>query len=468
MKPIKTLIFTAAAAFALAACTNTAGEIGSDLVTDETEVVIEDSFDVKGHSTATNVPVQSRTTTQILGAVDVAGFGRFTSNVVTQFMPAAQIDTDDITEENIDSIRLVMNIPRSGGWVGDSIVPMGLKVYRLDKQLPQPIFSDFDPEGYYDESTGLLGETVYSVNTLEKPDSVKNLSYRQVAVKLDKTLALELFNLYKTNPGAYATPTAFAKHFPGVAIVNSFGEGRFIKVGSTTLRLYYHTTETETDDEGKTETKTVVHEGAYWAVAPEIVTNNCFTYEMAPELQARIDKGDNIICAPAGRDVEIEFPAREVINYYFEKSGSLSVINTVTFSIPAETLQNDYGITPPPSILLVLAKDRDKFFAENQITDDKTSFYANYDASTQSYRFSGLRPYILDLIDRYGRQGTIPAEDYTFAAVPVSIETEQVSSYGSTQVYVSSVTPYVLTPVMANLDLAEAVVTLTFSKQTVR
>lgn len=464
MKAAKTLLFAATAAIALASCTNTAGEIGGDLVTDETEVVVEDSFDVKGHSTESNVPVQSRTTTQILGAINAEGFGNFTSEVVTQFMPATEIDTDEITTENIDSIRLVMIIPRSGGWVGDSIAPMGLQVYRLNRQLPQPIFSDFDPTGYYDPSTGLLGETIYSVNTLEKSDSIKNLSYREIAVKLNTDLAFELYNLYKTNPAAYSTPHAFAEHFPGIAIVNSYGAGRLIKATSTTMRLYYHTT--ETDDEG--ETTTTVHEGTFWAVAPEIVTNNCFRYDMAPDLLTRIDQGDNIICAPAGRDVEIEFPARDVINYYFEKSGSLSVINTVTFSIPAETVTNDYGITPPPSILLVLAKDRDKFFAENKITDDKTSFYASYDESTHSYRFTGMRPYILDLIDRYGRQGTIPADEYTFSAVPVTIETEQVSSYGSTQVYVSSVTPYVLTPVMANLNLEKAVVTLTFSKQTVR
>ena len=99
-----------------------------------------------------------------------------------------------------------------------------------------------------------------------------------------------------------------------------------------------------------------------------------------------------------------------------------------------------------------------------------TSFYASYNPTSHQYSFSGLRPYLLDLRDRYGREGDIPAEDYTFTAVPVTVTTETAGSsyYSSGTTYVSSVTPYVLSPVMANLRLDKAEVTLTFSKQTVR
>lgn len=466
MKSLVRIMIAAAAIVGLASCSNTTGQIGSDLVTDETEVVIENSFAVTGHSTASNVPVQSRTTTEILGIIDAKGYGRFTSEFVTQFIPASKLDTEGVTVNDIDSIRLIMDLPATDGWVGDSIVPMGLKVYRLNRQLPSPIYSDFDPKGYYDESTGLIGSEVYAVNVLEKPDSVQNLSYRTISVKLPLSLGRELYQLYLDNPAAYSTPMEFAKYFPGIAVVNSFGSGRLVKIGMTTICLYYHTT--ETDDDG-TQT-TVSHEGPWYAVAPEIVTNNCFTYEMAPELQARIEAGDNIICAPAGRDVELTFPAREVRDYYYRNSGSLSVINTLTFTIPAESVTNTYGITPPPTLLLVLSKDRDKFFADNKTPDNVTSFYASYNTTSHQYSFSGLRPYLLDLLDRYGREGDIPAEDYTFTAVPVTVTTETAGSsyYSSGTTYVSSVTPYVLSPVMANLRLDEAEVTLTFSKQTVR
>ena len=48
-----------AATALLAACSDTTGTIGSSLVEDETEVVVETGFKVTGHSSATNLPVHS-------------------------------------------------------------------------------------------------------------------------------------------------------------------------------------------------------------------------------------------------------------------------------------------------------------------------------------------------------------------------------------------------------------------------
>lgn len=52
--------------------------------------------------------------------------------------------------------------------------------------------------------------------------------------------------------------------------------------------------------------------------------------------------------------------------------------------------------------------------------------------------------------------------------MPVTVETETITSYGTSQVVVSAVTPYVQKPAMARLDLDNAEVKLTFSKQTMK
>ena len=48
-----------------------------------------------------------------------------------------------MTRQNIDSLKLLMFVPK-GSLVGDSLAPMGLEVYRLNKQLTAPIFSNFN------------------------------------------------------------------------------------------------------------------------------------------------------------------------------------------------------------------------------------------------------------------------------------------------------------------------------------
>ena len=123
------------------------------------------------------------------------------------------------------------------------------------------------------------------------------------------------------------------------------------------MRMYYHVT--STDSEGKE--KIEKYYGNYFAVTPEIILNNNFSYEADASLQARIDNGETIIVAPVGRDVEMIFPIKDVIDYYQANSGALAVINTLAFDIPAEAIENEYGIEPPADMLMVLSSKKNSF-----------------------------------------------------------------------------------------------------------
>lgn len=456
-------LIPAVAALALAGCTDTTEEIGSSLVTDESEVIIEDSFTVSGR-VIDNTKVQSRTITEILGSINADGYGKLTSDFVTQFMPAQNIASDEVTVDDLDSLNLVLTMP-IGAFVGDSVAPMGLEVFRLTKALPYPIYSDFDPvaEECFDPSMPIASK-IYAVNALGQTDSVKSLSYRQVSVRLPLSLGKELFTLYRENPAAYSSPTAFAEHFPGIYVRNSYGSGRVTRFESVVMRMHYHTM--GTNEEG--EEVEVPMAGTYYAVTPVVITNNNISYTMAESLRQRIDDGEAIVVAPAGRDVELTFPLMDVIKSYEERSEGMAVINSLSMVIPAETIENDYGIAPPSQLLMLLSKNKDKFFANNEITDDVTSFVAAYSSTDNSYTFSGLRSYLLRMLDEYEEKGTIDPEDYTFTLTPVTVTTETTSSgYYSTSTYISSITPYVLTPVMTRLNLEETKLTFTFTKQSV-
>lgn len=72
-----------------------------------------------------------------------------------------------------------------------------------------------------------------------------------------------------------------------------------------------------------------------------------------------------------------------------------------------------------------------------------------------------MRAYILDMIEK----NEITDEDINFTLTPVSISTENYSSYDET-VYINSIVPYVQTPVMVRLRLDNAKIKFTYSKQT--
>lgn len=446
---------------ALSSCDDSTN-VGASLVTDESQIVVATDFEVTGQ-TVVNPSVQSRTIVQVLGRFNAEGYGTFSSDFVTQFMPAATIPTEGITVNDIDSLKLVMRVPKNS-WVGDTLLPMGLEVFRLNRQLPAPIFSDFDPADYFSPSDK-IAEKIYVCNALGATDSIRNLSYREINVTLPRELGQELFQLYLDHPEAYTFPSSFAKYFPGIYVRNSFGSGRVVAISSTTMSLHYHTTSTDSEGEVTINRQS----GNYYAVTPEVILNNNISYTIDDELQARIDNGEQIIVAPVGRDVEMTFPLKNVIGYYHENAGSLSVINTLTLDIPAEAIENEYGIEPPTNLLLVLKSKKEEFFRKNQLTDDVNSFYATYDSANHRYRFSGLRGYLLNALEK---EDAIEAADYEFVLTPVNVETETNQSgsyyYSSGTSYVSAITPYVGAPSLVRLNLDKSVITFTFSKQTIQ
>lgn len=445
---------------AFSACEDTP-DVGNSLVEDETEVVKVSDFKVTGR-TVGNASVETRNLVEMLGRIDANGYGKMSAEFVTQLMPSAQLGAN-LTRENVDSIRIEFYIS-NGAYVGDSLAPMGLEVYKLNRQLPANINSQFDVSQYYDPAD-LIASKIYTCNALGATDSVQNLKYRQIDVKLNQAatrkIADELITLYETNPQAYLFPAIFAKEFPGIYVKNSYGSGRIVEISQTQMTLYYHTT--TVGDDG--EEKIVRHSGSYFAVTPEIILNNILRFEMSSDLERMIADGEKIIVAPVGKDVELDFPIEKVIDYYNAHSGSLAVVNTLSLKLPAEVIENNYGIVPPEHLLMVLKSKKDKFFANNELADNVTSFYASYNATDKCYTFGGLRNYLLDVL----KKKNLTAEDYTFILTPVTVVTESNSTnpyYGTTSEYVSAIDPYIGAPRMVKFDFDKAEVSLTFSKQT--
>lgn len=458
---MKKLVYTilAAAAIALSFSCNDGSTIGSSLAEETVMIVIDSSFTAQG-VTRPIESVQSRTLSQLIGDIDAPGFGSIYSDFVGQFMPSLQLDTVDIVNEEIDSVALFMQMGR-GAFVGDSLAPMGLTVYRLTKDLPYPIYSDFDPTGYYDPND-VLCEGVYTASSLNEPDTMQALSVVIASMPVPKSFGAEILDAFKTNPGYFSDPEAFAKNvFKGVYIKSSYGSGRISDFTTTSFRFYFHKS---IFNEDSARYDTIPYVGDYLAVTPEVVVNNNIRYKISDDLKQMVAAGSHVLAAPVGYEVEIEFPAPDLINTYRSAPGYQQVLNTLTFNIPVEKIQNDYDIAPPPYVLLVLKSKKDEFFASNSLTDNVTSFYAPYDEINECYTFSAMREYLADLLKK---KEEITPDDYTFVLTPVQVNMEQAAGssgyYGSSSYVVSSIVPYVSTPAMAKILLDKAKIKLTFS-----
>ena len=443
-------------------------------ISDIQSAIIQDSSFVLTGKTVRNSHLRSRSSIQLLGNINAQGYGTLSSDVVAQFMPTTTIDTVGVHggDQWIDSCFITMRVAM-GDFTGDSLTPMRLSVYELNQPLPSPIYTDFNPSGYY--NTGdLMGSVTYSANQMVRDTLVTTTGatsiYYEINVPVSVDYARAIFNQYKINPATFETPAEFAEFFPGIYITNSYGQGRVMNFYDIEFVTYYRKYEKRADD---TDTIYPGTKQSYMAVTPEVLYNNNIDLEPDDAVRAMVEAGDAIVMGPAGYEVEVDFPIQDIINNF--KAGSkdgLGVVNNLAMELPVEKVPNKYDIAPPKYLLMVKKSYRDEFFDKDTLTNNKDAFYAEYDASTSSYIFGGMRDYLLDVMKKNG--GDVSEKDVKFVIMPIDVtkftNTTSYSYYyssSSTSEVVTKIAPAISRPSIAKLRLDKAKVKLVYSRQSV-
>lgn len=442
------------------ACNDDAGTIGGSLASGEVNIAVDSVFTVTGRSEA--IPdFDARSGSLLIGKVSCPEFGDLSCSFVSQLMPAMAMDVNDtITVNAVDSMVLKLNYQRKA-FTGDSLAPQQLKVYALKKQLPAGIKSDFDPTGYYDNSS-LLGQKNYTTSALGMNDTVfLKDKYGHINVKMPLQLARDFFTAYRERKEIFAWPSTFSGYFPGIYVESSFGSGCIVNITVAEMSTYYHYNKMVTVVEDGTAHKREVEAKdsvTLFSTAPEVLSSNIMRVRISDYLRRLESDGKALIVVPGGYRTRLTFPAQAILDRYWKSDYNLAVINNLVLTLPAKKIRNDYGINPPPYLLLVKTSELENFFANNKIPDNKTSFWAGYSATTGDYTFTSMREYIVELM----KKGEVSPEDADFTIVPVNISTET-NIYK--EVVVTRCTPFMQYPAMCELDLSSAKVKFTYSVQ---
>ena len=463
------------------ACEDEVSSIGGSIASGEVNITIDSlEFDLRARSIS-NPVFDARSGNILLGKINVPEYGRLDYSFVTRLLSISQLP-DSIVESQesmdkflqlVDSCAVQLYMVR-GNFVGDSLAPQQAKVYRLTRQLPDDITNQFNPEGYYNPSDPLGRKNYNLVNTGTDDESYLKYGNYLLRIPVGTQIAKEIFQKYLDDPEAFSWPDKFAQFIPGLYVESSFGNGCLASFSQLALTAYTYQLGKQAvtgedgsiakDEDGNTiyETIHVKDSIVLCNTAPEVLSSNRIDYTPSQSLLKRISDGQNIITTPGGFTTAITFPARDIVNKYKESNNNISIVSGLSMTIPADTVKNDYGIVGAPYLLLVKTSELESFFAKNKLPDNKSSFYAAYSSTIGGYRFSGMRSYILDLIDK----DNISEEDEDFSLVPVNITFEPQSSY-STTTYATKCVPYTTNPTMTRLHTDKATIVFTYSSQVV-
>lgn len=463
------------------ACEDNVSSIGGSIASGEVNIVIDSlEYDLQA-ATVNNPTFDARSGNILLGKINVPEYGKLDCSFVTRLLPISLLP-DSIVEsresldkflQRIDSCSVQLYMAR-GNYVGDSLAPQQAKVFRLTAQLPDDITNEFNPEGYYNPSAPLGRKSYTLVNA--GAEDVSYLKYGNfiVNVPVGRQFAVDIFNKYFENPELFNWPSSFATFIPGLYVDSSFGNGCMASFSNLSISAFFYdlSKQIKKDEDGnsiKDSEGNYVYETVHkkdsivlCTTAPEVLSSNRIAYKPSESILKRIADGENIITTPGGFTSQFTFPAREIIRKYRESNTNLSIVSGLSMTIPADTVKNEFGMFGAPYLLMVKTSEVEKFFAENSLPDNKTSFYAAYSSTIGGYRFAGMRSYILDLIAK----GEVEDKDVEFSLIPVNITLENGSS-GSSYTYPTKCVPYTVQPTMTKLDTRNTIIVFTFSSQKV-
>ena len=237
MKVFRFLPVAIALALGISSCGDENSLIGSSIVDTDLEIVVDSSF--QKMITAESIPndsVVGRTITQLIGRISIPGYGKLETDFLTQFMSASTFDTVGV--DRLDSLVLYLSY-NTESFTGDSLAPMQLSVYPLEKQLQSPVYSSIDPADYYNAQSAPIALKSYNASFLGLPDSLVKLGYKTIRVKLPDAMAEQFFEKYKTDPLIFSSPSRFTQYFPGFYVKTSYGSGCVVNVQNSVMNLHY-------------------------------------------------------------------------------------------------------------------------------------------------------------------------------------------------------------------------------------
>ena len=397
--------------------------------------------------------VYSKTSTGYIGNFTDPEFGKYETSFLTELNCTDRYkfpvevykvtETDEkgtptkaagvMVEDKITKVNLVVYY---SSWFGDSLNACRMTAYELndkwldDRKDPEKYryTNSIDVNKYFNKGNE-VGRKAYSAYDLSVPDSVRNAKdsygnktfYPNVTFSLDaekygtKILKLnreyhqgknhafdsaESFINYE-NKNADPNSEVATKGIRGIYLKSDFGDGTIIYVDRVDLQMqfkFYYTDEKTgvklkkkvKDDKGEVGEDSI---GYGWttvlASTKEIIQANSFASDFDDKVNEKIkDKSCTYIKSPAGIFTQATIPYEDIYNDL--KNDTLNAVK-LTFTNYHQQEDYPFSMQAPKNVLLLRKYDYDKFFSENQLPDNITSYtVAHNSLGTNQYTFSNL------------------------------------------------------------------------------
>lgn len=372
--------------------------IGTDSLFIKARTVSVDSLLPEGMFAKTKKPVLGEYIDPLFGSIKSDYVGEF-------YYPEGKNFPDGAI---IDSVKVAVFY---NSWRGDSVAPINLSVYEVNKNLPiGSHYTNFNPEDYVDMSAP-IGKSLFSAANIEVPDSERQQQdyYHRAFVNLPKSIGDSILHVSKTVDDL--DTDSFKEYFKGLYLTTDFGAATILKIDLTYLYLHFH----YLDKKGSSTNQDTIRSGSVILnTTPEVIQINQIKNKNDKLLEENDDYA--FIKSPAGVYTEITFP-------FTEKADKLNnqALNLAKFKVTALPETNSdikFKLAPSPYLLLINKDDLKEFFEKRKVPDNITSFYAQLDQTTYTYNFGNLSA----MVNHYKGENEGKVKDLIYLLVPIDLD----------------------------------------------
>lgn len=398
MKSFKGLIaaFGLFAGWMLGACDDNLTEVGTtiqppgDLIT-----VYTDTFQMKA-STVRLDSVFAKTSVCLLGEMYDPVYGNIKADILCQFYCEEGFEFAKTPHEGkIDSVELMIIYPNNsrGGLnvYGDTVTPMQVSVYPVNKPLKRNFYTNEHPENYCDMKNP-LGAATYTAYDFSISDSVRQATDSDgnpifspyINVRLSTELGQKFYDESVNNPSTFASQEAFNEFFPGVYITNTYGSGNLIKTQGENIwmRIFYDYA--LQDSAGN---DSLAHAVQWFNVSKEVIQVNRFKNSNIDQL-LEDNPTHAYVKSPAGVCTKLVLPTTQIAKEVDINDRYINGFNLDLKYLPED--EWDYAYAPPSHLLLLPEDSVVTFFEKGSVENNQTSYvsFMYYVSSSDSYTSS--------------------------------------------------------------------------------
>ncbi|MDR1092340.1 MAG: DUF4270 domain-containing protein [Prevotella sp.] len=412
--------------------------------------------------------VYARHASGLLGEYIDPVFGKIKSDFLSELYCPEKLSFHNKTT-SIDSV--FMDII-SYNFYGDSISPVGIAAYRVDKKnLEKNFFTNIKPADYCSmNQSQVIGRGVFTIKDADvyiDPDTYRiGKRYRLSA---SNSLGNEIYNKWKNSEETFFNSDSLRQFFKGIYVTTTLGSGSLIDVNTSILRIYYRYT-----GRNKADTADSTYVGLFRLPTTEQVIQLNQVQNTIPDDLFQNSDTRAYLKSPAGVCAEVTIPLKEIMNKA-KKENVTNKLNSATFKLKGYTEEEEkMGMARSSNLLFINKDSLVNFFTKsnNNKADSKTSFIMIPDATSNTYNFSysniassvsnNLATMVNYYVDYYKDKDNVP--DLKFLILPITASSQnETSGYSQVLTYTNVYNQMAPTSAILRTDKENMKMALIFS-----